>query len=185
MDASVGLAFSLKLFQRYRRTGILQAQVRHIPGIQGMCTAYVHLIDGAVTACYVENNRGERFQSSPSMLIRIDSEKGPFEWTFQVRTPPSPVTSTSLPGSAVQSPANIPPLPPLSDTLIPTVVAPLRWEQFSNWSFAQKQMLQSIWKMLDGKHTIQEIKASLPLPPQTINDVLHILLSSRLIIFAS
>ena len=39
IDASVGLTLSLRLFERYRKNGILQASIRRIPGFRGPCKA--------------------------------------------------------------------------------------------------------------------------------------------------
>jgi len=194
MDASVGLAFSLQLFQRYRRNGILQAQVHHVPGIQGTCIAHVHLTDGSITNCYLENQRGQRFRSSVDVLCRVDEERGPFEWTFQQKQP------SSQPEVSPSSQSQVPPSPispaltntlltpiriPSRDLLVPKVVAPLRWEQFSHWTPEQKQMLQKVWKEIDAKRTVQNIKASLSYPPEAVNEILDILLKLRLIALTS
>jgi hypothetical protein len=64
---------------------------------------------------------------------------------------------------------------------VPKAVAPLRWEQFSHWSPDQKLMLQNVWKNIDGKRTIHEVKTSLPYPPSAIDDILQALLMLRMI----
>jgi len=58
IDASVGLTFSAELFHHYRGSGTLQAKVHHVPGIQGHSVAYVHLTQGIVVACYIDDNVG-------------------------------------------------------------------------------------------------------------------------------
>lgn len=182
MDASVGLTFSLKLFQRYKRSGTLQAEIRHVPGIQGMCTAYVQLTAGSVTACYLENKQKQRVPFAIDELCRIDAERGPFEWTFQPQassrahaagSSSAPPSFDSLAGSASL------------DAAIPRVVAQLSWERFNHWTLEQKLLLQDVWQNIDGKRTVRDIKTTLSYPPQMVNDILHILLNLRLIVLAS
>ncbi len=69
MDASAGLAFSLQLFQRSRRRGVLPATIRHISGIQGTCIAYMHLTAGSVTACYLNNEYGQHLSFSQIIVL--------------------------------------------------------------------------------------------------------------------
>lgn len=184
MDASVGLTFSLQLFQRYQRSGILQATIRHVPGIQGACTAYVHLIAGSVTSCYLKNKGGQHLPFSLEELCRIDHERGPFEWIFQQSQHPTSSSPVLAPPSA-QPLTKFSSLPPELDALIPKVVAPLRWDQFNHWTPEQKLLLQNMWKNIDGKRTVQDVRASLPYPPDRVNDVLQILLTLRIIVLAS
>jgi hypothetical protein len=183
MDASVGLTFSLQLFQRYRRSGILQAKVRHISGIQGACMAYVHLTAGAVTACYLEDKQGQHLSFPLENLCQIDRERGPFTWIFQPQHPASrsqvPVSPSAQPLTSTSS------LPAELDVFIPKAVAPLRWEQFKDWTHEQRVLLQYVWKSIDGKRTIQDVKASLPYPPPMVNDILQILLTLRIIVLTS
>lgn len=176
MDASVGLEFSLKLFQQYQRSGILRAQIRYVPGVHGLCTAYVHLTAGRVTACYVVDKPGQRIQSDIEMLCRIDRQKGPFEWVFEEQQQASPASSQPTPETLDRL--------LLMDILTPIAIAPLRWEQFNHWTPAQKQMLQNVWKMIDGKRTIQEIKFDFPFSPQIVDDVLQVLLKLQVITVA-
>lgn len=182
MDASVGLTFSLRLFQRYRRNGILQAEIRHVPGIQGACTAYIHLTAGSVTTCYLENRQGQRFSFSIEDLCRIDQEKGPFSWVFQQQA------SSSRPQTATPSPTQLPDNPPSffpePDDVIPRVIAQLRWEQFNTWTPEQKRLLQEVWRCIDGRNTIRDIKNSLPYPSQSVYDIIQILMNLRIIVLA-
>lgn len=183
MDASVGLTFSLKLFQRYKRSGTLQAEIRHVPGIQGMCTAYVQLTAGSVAACYLENKQKQRVPFAIDELCRIDAERGPFEWTFQ----PQASSSRAHAGGSSSAQPSFDPLAGFSplDAAIPRVVAQLSWGQFNHWTLEQKLLLQDVWQNIDGKRTVRDIKTTLSYPPQTVNDILHILLNLRLIVLAS
>src|SRR5690242_6240184 len=142
IDASVGLAFSLKLFHHYRGSGILQAKVHRVPGVQGQGMAYLQLTQGTVVACDIDDMQGQRFHFAPDVLCRIDKEKGPFEWTFQalpLSHTPEPALSEA-PQPAFSSPSSS------SDSRIPRVIATLSWEPLSHWTLAQKQILYSIWR---------------------------------------
>lgn len=184
MDASVGLSFSLQLFQRYRRSGTLQATIRHIPGVQGACIAHIVLTDGAVTACYVKNKQGQNLSFSLDELRRLDHERGPFEWVFQQAQHLTPSSQALAPPSA-QPPTRTASSTQEADLLTPKVVTPLRWNQFNHWTPEQKLLLQNVWKNIDGKRTVQDVRASLPYPPEMVDDVLQILLTLRIIVLAS
>ena len=60
LDASLGLAFSLELFKRYRQSGVLQAEVSRIPGIRGRCTACLTLAEGEISSIYLEDRQKAR-----------------------------------------------------------------------------------------------------------------------------
>jgi hypothetical protein len=173
IDASVGLAFSLKLFHHYRGSGILQAKVHRVPGVQGQGMAYLHLTQGTVVACYIDDLRGQRYHFAPDVLCRIDKEKGPFEWTFQTlplpQAPDAASPETPQPQPTLTSPSSF------SDTCIPKVVASLSWEPLNHWTLAQKQILYTIWRFIDGKRSIREIKASVALSPEVVNEVMRTL----------
>jgi hypothetical protein len=183
MDASVGLTFSLQLFRSYRRNGVLQASIRHMPGVKGACTAYVYLSSGSVTACYLEDRRGQRLLYAIEDLCRIDDERGPFEWIFQEQSlssrPQLSASPSSEPLTAI-APSSLE-----QDALIPRVVATLRWEHFNHWTPEQKLLLQNVWKSIDGRRCIQDIKASLPYPPQAVNDIVQILLKLHIVVLTS
>ena len=177
IDASIGLAFSLKLFQHYRRSGLLQAQVRHVPGVHGACNAYLYLTDGVVDTCYVEDKQGQRRQFSVDALCHVDNEKGPFEWVFRPQTSEKTTPSPSLDTASSLS--------SLSDNCVPVVIAPLHGEQLHGWTSAQKQMLHSTFDLIDGKRTIQEIKACLAFAPQVVDEELQMLHALRVITISS
>lgn len=187
MDASVGLTFSLRLFQRYRRNGILQAKIRHIPGIQGACIAYIQMTAGSVTACYLENKQGQRLPFSIDDLCRLDQERGPFEWVFQQQAAPARSHPTAAPSMPAEQPLTSPPAAsPAQDAIsIPKVIAQPRWEQFNHWTLEQKLLLQDVWQNIDGKRSIRDIKANLPYAPQVVDDLIQILLTLRLIVLVS
>jgi len=199
IDASVGLAFSLKLFQHYRKSGILQAEMRYVPGVAGSCKAYLRLVDGDVIACYVDDKRKQRYQLSSDFLCTVDNKKGPFEWSFQpLITQLSPAKSVSSPGlllyptpppqaSPALSSRSYPGLgllsSPIQDWFVPTIISIIDWERLSIWTFEQKQMLYTVLKMIDGRRSVQEIKASVPLTPHLVDETLRILLALQVIIF--
>lgn len=174
IDASVGLAFSLKLFERYRKNGILQAELHHVPGIRGRCTGYLHLVEGKVVACSIENQQGQRSPVSKDMLLRVDSERGPFEWTLQPL--PAPPTSSQR--------TEIPPRP-IQGSPIPVSIAHLDLEKLDGWTTRQKMMLSIVFDLIDGQRTIEDIKADAPLPPPIVEEALRVLLSLKVITIPS
>lgn len=176
IDASVGLAFSLALFERYRKSGLLQAELHHVPGIRGRCKGSLHLVEGKVMSCYAEDKQGQRLPVSVSkeMFSRLDRERGPFEWTLQpVSTPPPPPPPS--PQRADPSPR------PMQGSPVPTRIAQFNREKLDGWTTRQKMVLAIIFGVIDGRHTIEEIKADVPLPPGVVEEALRVLLSMKVI----
>jgi len=202
IDASVGLTFSLKLFHHYRKSGVLQANMRHVPDVPGRCKAYLQLRDGVVVACFVDDRRGQRHHLPPDILCQVDDERGPFEWSFQPEAAPaSSVTSSEAsplfeqPTMPVQTPTSqSAPMSPqdgeifspsMQDSAVPTMIAPLDWARLSHWTPQERQLLYTVLQAIDGKQTIQNIKANLPLMPQLIDESLHILLALNVVTLSS
>jgi hypothetical protein len=183
IDASLGLTFSLELFKRYRKNGILQAEISRIPGIRGSCNAFLHLIDGEIVSVYLEDKQKQRYSSDRETLCRLDREKGPFEWTL---IPPpvavyeqfSPVNQAQpqdqLPFS--QSFASATPRSP-----IPKIIAVFPHELLSTWTPQQKDALYTVLMLINGERTIDDIKSAARLPLDLVDELLRILLTLNVI----
>jgi hypothetical protein len=169
IDASLGLAFSLALFEQYRKSGLLQAELHHVPGLRGRCKGYLHLVEGKVVTCYLEDTQGQRHPVSKDMLARLDSEKGPFEWSLIALPAPPPLT-----------PREIPPRPILSSP-IPRRIAALDLEKLEGWTYRHKMMLSIVFDVIDGQRTIEDIKVDTPLPPMIVEEALRILVALKVI----
>ncbi|GHO86319.1 hypothetical protein [Dictyobacter formicarum] len=170
IDASLGLAFSLALFERYRKNGLLHAEVHHVPGIRGRCKGFLHLVEGKVVACYIEDREGRRHSSSSDTLIKVDSEHGPFEWTLS----PQPAQPSSNPRI---------PVPPRSilNSPVPKTIAPLDLDRLEGWTSRHKLMLSIVYDLIDGTANIEEIKSKSPLPPAVTEEALRVLLTMKAI----
>ena len=194
IDASLGLAFSLDLFKRYKKSGKLQAEIHRFPGVKGKGTAFLSLIEGNVVSCYFEDRNGQQSPVSKDVLIRLDDEKGPFEWRFHPSTP--------MPGPTQISPAQMSPATQyvpsgyyqasaprshavlLSDLAVPKIIAPLDWKQLRTWTVRQQQMLSIVWQLIDGKRSIHDIRTATgsSLPVAVVDEALHVLLELRVIV---
>lgn len=170
IDASLGLDFSLALFERYRKNGLLHANLHHVPGIRGRCKGFLHLIEGKVATCYVEDDHGQRLSISKETLARVDSERGPFEWTLSpLPIPPSINPRTDLPPR------------PTQNSPVPKTVAPLNMDRLESWTSKQKLMLSMVYDLIDGNTSIDKIKSISPLPTEVTEEALRVLLSMKLI----
>lgn len=172
VDASVDLAFSLTAFELYRKSGVLSAAVRSVPGMRGQGQATIELVQGKVVACYVLDRRGEHHPIAREVLVQLDGEKGPFSWVFResvAQTPPS-------------SPAPGAPRQPRSPIPQPLVYL-LEVEQGPSWTPQQWYYLQQVFALVDGQHSVSEIHAALPLPPGLIDEVLRVLVALKAITF--
>jgi hypothetical protein len=186
IDASLGLMFSLELFATYKQSGLLQAEMRFIPRLLGRGIACLQLVDGIVVSAYVEDSDKRRYPVSKEMLIQIDNEKGPFAWRLSAEVAPAsaPVTpSDSQNNQSVPQRPSVP-LPSLPDTAVPAIVRPFEWEQWRNWNPQQQQILYTVWRTIDGKKTIRDIKAQTSsfFPAATVEEALQIFLKLKLVV---
>ena len=197
IDASVGLSFSLELFKRYHRTGLLKAEMHHVPGISGSCKAYIQLIDGFVSSCIIVNKRGQRIPSHQTILCRVDDERGPFEWRFQAASSSSAADTATRQSAAVR-PQAVSDHNDLSRTQleritkvrsgidnpsVPKVLSYPQWNMLHAWSPSQKRMLYDVLIAINGTRTVQEIKTVLPLSNSFVEDALRVLLKLKVITF--
>lgn len=166
IDASVGLTLSLRLFERYRKNGILQASIRRIPGFRGPCKAYLRLVEGKVVACEIEDSRGTRNPSTITFLARLDQEKGPFEW--HLLSAPAPSFPTSPP--ATERPV-----------YVPRTIAKLDLEQLSPWEPRYRVALYTVYSWIDGRRSMDEIKTNVSLPPHIVDEAFRILLLLKVV----
>jgi hypothetical protein len=173
-DASVGLTFSLKAFEMYRKSGTLSAEIRSVPGVRGRCQAYLELIQGKVVACYLIDRQGERQQTPKERLMQLDEEKGPFNWVFRENAVPG--STTPLP--ALSGRLSSGPLPS-SSPVLQRLVSHLDIRQLQAWPPQQQHYLNMIFLQVDGRRSIEEIKGEVPLSPQMVEEGLRILFQLR------
>lgn len=168
-DASVGLAFSLRAFERYRTSGTFSAEVRAVPGISGRYQAYLELIEGKVVSCYVINRAGERHHLMLESLIKLDEVKGPFNWTF--RTTSASTFTEPLPEQPARASAPQAPRSPIPIRLVHYLDS----RQLQRWTPEQQQCLHMVFSLINGRYAIDEIKGLVPLPPNVVDIILGIL----------
>lgn len=169
-DASLGLAFSLTIFERYRKNGLLQAELQHIPGFRGRCRVYIQLVEGKVTACIIEDKNAERHSVALHLLIRVDNERGPFEWKLvPLPSPPSATPHTHILPDQRQS------------SFIPRVIAPLDIRRLEGWTTKQILMVKLVYEVINGQKTIYDIQQDVPLPPAVVEEALRVLVALQVI----
>ena len=169
IDASIGLAFSLVLFERYRRNGVVQAELHHVPGMRGQCRGYLHLIEGKAVSCTIEDRQGQRHQVSKETLIQLDNDRGPFEWVLM----PTPAPPISTPPEFAKYSAQYAP--------IPRRIGAFPQDKLEGWTNRQKMMLSIVFDVIDGQRSIEDIKADTPLPAHLVEEALRILLALKVV----
>ena len=162
-DASVGLMFSLRAFETYRKSGTLSAEIRSVPGIRGHCQAYLELAQGKVVSCYLIDRQGDRHTPGKELLMRLDEEKGPFNWVFRENTEQvfaEPVVQASISRTPV----------------LRALTHSLDVRQLQQWTPQQQLYLYQIFMLVNGQRSVDEIKAQAPFPPAIVDEGLRILL---------
>lgn len=194
IDFSIGLALSLELLERYKQNGTLHAELRHVPGVRGNCHVWLQLIDGKAMFCFIETSDERRQEIALEVLLRLDASKGPFAWTLLqqslVQESPRPTPASPIPPPSASPP--IPPQPPVTE-FSPRVaqgypafpvfrqIAPFNPLQLSTWSARDKMILRSIFLLVDGRRSSEEIKAMLSISPEVVEEALRILQSMKVI----
>jgi hypothetical protein len=192
IDASIGLMLSLPLFERYRKSGVLQATLRRLPGVRGPAIVQVRLVEGKVVACEIDDSLGQHHTTTLAFLVRHDQEKGPFDWKLipystpssQAQGKPSLRTSPPLPteeNSGIQTGSQPRIAAGERDVHIPRIIAQLQIEQVSSWESHYQLVLYTVYSWIDGRHSIEEIKSNIALPPQVVDEACRILLLLKVI----
>lgn len=173
-DASAGLMFSVRLFEKYRKNGLLQAKLHHVPGISGHCQGYVLFVEGMVTSCYVEDTNNRQYLISKQTLIDVDEKRGPFDWRLQpLPVPLSPVPPKSFLSKRKEREPHLP---------TPKRIALLKLEQLTGWSNSQKRLLATVYAAIDGRRTLEEITRTVPFSPRVTEELIRILLSLHVVV---
>jgi hypothetical protein len=105
IDASLGLEVALLTLQRLRKQGVLQAEVSHIPGVQGRCRCSIGVVGGKITSCYIEDTAGNRYSIGIDVVVATDRKKGPFAWSFHPQAalhPQRPQSGVTQASPAIQ-----------------------------------------------------------------------------------
>lgn len=175
-DVSAGLAFGLKAFEMYRKSGILTAEIRSVPFVRGRCQAYLEIAQGKVVTCYLIDREGERHSVARETLVQLDEAKGPFGWVFHASA--DPALTASPPEQVVQAAASLSPPSPIPRRLVYT----LDLRQFQQWwTPRQQQCLHMIFSLVDGRRSIDEIKEQVSLSPLVVDEGIRILLQLQAI----
>ena len=174
-DASIGLAFSLELFKRYRRNGVVQAQLPRIPGMRGPGKAFVYLVDGEVTSAYLEDQHGQRHSSDQLTLCRFDEEKGPFEWRLLQSEPVIPENVVRQPVAPGLSAC------PFDHSSVPKVISVLPQKALQSWTSQQRDILYITLVNIDGENTIEEIRSLVPYASDLVDEALRSLFDMKVI----
>jgi len=180
-DASIGLAFSLELFKRYRRNGTVEAELPRVPGIRGQCKAFLQLVNGEVVSVYLIDTQGQRHSSDKTTLCRLDAEKGPFEWRLQLQS--EAVDPALSAGQSSGQPASLTSSShALAGSSVPRIVSSLPQEQLQAWTPQRRDALYITLTNIDGMNTVEEIKDLVPFPRDLVDELLRLLLEMKVIV---
>lgn len=167
IDASLGLDVALMTLQRLRKSGILKAEVSHIPGVRGRCRCSIEIVGGKITSCTVEDTAGSRYSVGVDVVIATNQKRGPFTWSYHPQTSsqalPSP-TSIIQASPSVRNPYQY----QQPDEVITRYTIPVPLKKavdaslLSHLSANEKVMLGWIISLVDGQRTVEAITILLP-----------------------
>lgn len=170
IDASLGLEVVLTALHRLRKSGILQAEVAHIPGIRGRCRCSIEFVGGKITSCTLEETNGKRQAIGLDVIVSANQKKGPFTWSFHPKAPQRPLPNSSQISPAMQDPYQQQPqkmLQQYSDAVSYNMVpTPLKRASDlylpNNLSPNERVILGWIFSLVDGQRTVADITRMLP-----------------------
>jgi hypothetical protein len=192
IDASIGLQFSLELLKNYQENALMQAWVSRLPGISGKCEVAITIVQGTVTSCLAKDQKGQMYTVDIHMLLKLDKDRGPFEWKLLPLAPSEKTSSLSQRHSPPSQELEYPEQNRNShytyksfNSARPYPTAKLNFSLRSSWTSEQKQILFLLYSLVDGKRTIEDIKQAVSLPPQFVEEGLRILASLDVIAIPS
>lgn len=175
-DASIGLTFSLKAFEAYRKSGTLSAEIRSIPGVRGRCQAYLELTLGKVISCQLVDQRGKHHQISKELLMQLDDERGPYGWVFH---PAEDATSTTpMPAQPSEPVVRIIPRLPVPARLVQQLDSGL----MQQWTPQQQRYLRIIFSLVNGQRSVDEIKTLVVFPAVVVDEGIYTLILLKAIV---
>ncbi|MBO0790117.1 MAG: hypothetical protein J2P36_04115 [Ktedonobacteraceae bacterium] len=184
IDVSAGLIFSLELLALHQLSGTLQAELHRIPGIPKKSIARLDITNGVVVSCSVTDQQGRQYPMAKDVLIQLNEEKGPFEWSFHPAKPTQPHRTPNQEKPSHTAFQHHGPVAVDTDTFIPRIIAPMDWHRLHHWTSQQRQALSMVGRVIDGKHTIRDIKEVLKgsLPSAFVDEALQTLLALSVIV---
>lgn len=186
VDVSLGLVFSLELLRQHQQTGTLRG---NIPVTQFLKTkryqCLIRVESGQVVSYTLIDDQGQAHPIDQESLLRIDAKKGPFNWTFYPQ--PKAAYSPSLPTPApAPTPSTMPvPLPAgvstIKDNAIPVRLQPgLQLSWLTSWQESEIKFLQQLFSLINGQHTVHDIKTIMfRFPPVMIERSLIFLIAMK------
>jgi hypothetical protein len=188
IDASVGLRFSLELLKKYQESGLLQAVVSRLPGVSGKCEVSITIMQGTVTSCLAKDQKGHIYTVDINVLLKIDKDRGPFEWNLLPLAEQTHSSSEELPlpiprpeqsrqhRNYTYKPFNSP---------TPYIIANLNLNLLTSWTPEQRQALFKLYSLVDGHKTIDDIKQAVSLSSELVEEGLRVLVSMNVIAISS
>ncbi len=156
-----------------QQSGELQADLKDVVGMAENCRAHLLLVKGQVTSCSIESKSGVVL--SGDAALRTLYLLGTFEWVF------TPIPQKAVPSTPQLLAPRIESRTAILPTSIPVRVRTVNQREFSSWSRLQR----SVYNLVDGKKSIEDITRMLSLPQERVIEVLSFLHANGLVMLSS
>jgi len=172
--ASHSLALTLTSLKQFQRSGFLRAKISKKESLFKAVFYHceIRVENGQVLSCVLINNLDIRTPIGAHELIKIDEERGPFEWTFYPDPTHSAQASQKSSKALVSPGKSAVAVSPLDDNTVPVRIAELHLGWLATMIDQDKHVLNQIYLLADGHRTVREIKqylwSQVQMPPSIV-----------------
>ena len=138
-----------------------------LPDVQGPCKGYLFLREGTIIECLIQSP-DERLLLKGQQAYRALNTKT--QWQVRIDRNIELVLRSML---GLQEPQRMAyTAPPSLNAYMPRVMEPLEPYLLKGYTAKQRLMLRTVYAMVNGERTIEQIKAQLSLSPDAVDDAL-------------
>lgn len=168
IDASLGLALAIDLLTQNQNTGELRASISITTFLRTKhYDCRIQIEKGRVVSCSLFDNQGVMRPTGSRFLINLDEKSGPFEWKFFSAVDTSQSTASSLPAIQTQTSIQIDTSLVIDDAIPIRLVSELHISWLTSWHENDKNFVQQIFSLVNGKRTVREMKRLMIRAPAT------------------
>lgn len=157
-----------------RQSVVLYTAFPHgVPGLPEPCIGTVHVQEGKIVECSVEGRSGAAISGTAAFQLLRPVTAWQVQGARSDRTgslDPAPSSNPTAPSNPTTP--SLPQEPSSLDKIIPQRAMPLLPGHLDGLSAKERIVLRSVLALINGQRSVEQIKAQMHLPPETVERVL-------------